>query len=127
MSDERERAALDDSSETTRAELDPERRPRRRPDAQLLLKTGRIVISDDSGDGAVVATLNESAAAVWELCDGTTTVGEIVSAICDLSSIAPSRARRDVERTLAALEEAGLMLAPPRSSSREAREGPAER
>jgi hypothetical protein len=109
MNDDPDRPAPEEPSSPTAKRLDMDRRPRRRPEARRLVEKGRIVISD--ADGRAVVSLNESAAAVWELCDGTTSVAEMVAAICDLSSIAPSRASTDVVRTLKALEKAGLIVA----------------
>jgi len=53
--------------------------------------------------------LNESAAALWELCDGSTTIDEMVVAICEVSSVPADRARDDVERTLVEFQRAGLL------------------
>ena len=53
--------------------------------------------------------LNASALAIWELCDGTTTVDEMVRAIVELTDAEPSEAERDVVRTLNELADRGLV------------------
>lgn len=53
--------------------------------------------------------LNATAFALWELCDGTTTPGEMVEAICTLFGVARSDAERDIELGLADLTRAGLV------------------
>jgi hypothetical protein len=44
--------------------------------------------------------VNESARAIWELCDGATTPEEMASAIAELTSVGMDQARGDVEATL---------------------------
>jgi len=58
----------------------------------------------------VVVSVNTSAAALFELCDGATTVGEMVTAVCDASSIPLVQAEGDVLRTLDELEKSGLII-----------------
>ena len=79
------------------------------PGTRLEQRGGRVIVCD--ADGNVMLALNESAAALWELCDGSTTIDEMVMAICEVSSISAHQARDDVERTLAEFERAGLLLA----------------
>lgn len=86
-------------------------RPFQLPGTQFELQGGRALVSD--AQRTVVLALNESAAAVWELCDGQTTIDEMVMAICELSSIRPDQAREDVETTIAQLERAGLLTFSP--------------
>lgn len=81
--------------------------PGRSAGAQLESRRGELYIRDRDRD--VIVAVNKSAAALWELCDGGTTLEEMVLAICELSSIPPERARADVERTLVELEGAGLV------------------
>lgn len=83
------------------------RRPRRVPGTFLEHEGARLRISGPEKEAVVV--VNESAAAVFELCDGETTIDEMVTAICDASSTPPARARDDVEKTLVELERAGLV------------------
>lgn len=81
--------------------------PYQLPGTRLEHHSDRALISH--GDRGPVLSLNESAAAVWELCDGDTTIDEMVMAICEVASIRPDHARDDVETTLAQLERAGLL------------------
>lgn len=53
--------------------------------------------------------LNATARAVWELCDGRTTVGEMVDAICELSSADPDVIAAEVDRLLDELVRNGLV------------------
>lgn len=87
---------------------DATRRPRHLPGTRLEQREGRVIICD--ADHKVMLALNESAAALWELCDGGTTIEEMVMAICELSSISARQALEDVERTLSEFERAGLLL-----------------
>jgi hypothetical protein len=57
-----------------------------------------------------VHLLNDTALAIWDLCDGKTAPGEMVAAICDLSGLPPEVVNEDVERTLSQFQEAGLVL-----------------
>ncbi len=69
------------------------------------------------GQGAVVSSgrasrsvaLNPTALALWELCDGNTTVREMVDAVCELFAIETERARMDVESALAQMYAAGVI------------------
>ena len=53
--------------------------------------------------------VNESARAIWELCDGETTPEEMASAISELTSVGLEQARSDVEATLDRLLTLGLI------------------
>lgn len=64
-----------------------------------------------------VHRLNETALAIWELCDGTTAVHEMVEGVCLLFDIDRDTATRDVERILAELTGASLVTWAPRSST----------
>ncbi|MGH9291698.1 MAG: PqqD family protein [Acidimicrobiales bacterium] len=87
--------------------LPPALAPRRAPGGRLETHRGELFISDRERD--VVVAVNKSAAALWELCDGATTVEEMVGAVCELSCIPVEQARDDVERTLEELAGAGLL------------------
>jgi hypothetical protein len=82
--------------------------PARAPGTQLQRERGRAIVRD--AQGAAILVLNDTAAALWELCDGSTSMAEMVLAICDVSSLPPARARADVETTLTHFEEAGLIV-----------------
>lgn len=53
--------------------------------------------------------LNESARAIWELCDGETSPEEMVDAISILTGIPEQQARRDVIATMEDLAASGLV------------------
>lgn len=53
--------------------------------------------------------LNDSAKAIWELCDGETSPLEIARAISDLTGMEIATSRLEVEQTLAMLRELGLL------------------
>ena len=83
------------------------RLPVRRTDVVLDGDDTRSVLIDPGrGDGHV---LNPTARAIWELCDGTTTLDELVDAICQVFSVPHGVALRDVAAVLAELEAAGLV------------------
>ena len=54
--------------------------------------------------------LNETALAIWDLCDGETTPQEMVGAICQLCGMHPDVVGEDVARILAEFEDAGLVV-----------------
>ena len=83
------------------------RLPVRRTDVQLVDEDGRSVLIDDRE--GVTHVLNPTARAIWELCDGTTTLDELVDAICQVFSVQHGVALRDVAAVLAQLEDAGLV------------------
>lgn len=84
------------------------RLPVRRTDVSLDGDDIRSVLLDpETGVGHV---LNPTARAVWELCDGTTTLDELVDAICQVFSVSHGVALRDVAAVLADLEGAGLVV-----------------
>ena len=56
-----------------------------------------------------VCVVNDTALAVWELCDGTTAPEEMVASICMVFDAAPDLVLTDLEETLATLTEAGLL------------------
>ena len=83
------------------------RLPVRRTDVRLIDEDTRSVLIKVEEDVAHV--LNPTARAVWELCDGTTTLDELVDAICQVFSVPHGVALRDVAAVLAQLEDAGLV------------------
>lgn len=54
--------------------------------------------------------LNDSARAIWELCDGQTSPSEMAGAISELTGLELEEAQRDVETTLGRLHELGLVV-----------------
>lgn len=53
--------------------------------------------------------LNESARAIWELCDGETTPDEMAEALADLTQLDRASATDEVAEALQSLKEAGLI------------------
>lgn len=53
--------------------------------------------------------LNDTALAIWHLCDGETSTEEMVSAICDLFNTERDVVVHDVNRILDKFESAGLL------------------
>jgi hypothetical protein len=62
-----------------------------------------------TSEAGAVVVLNPTAAALWELLDGQTTVDELVSAATSLFSGSPEDIRRDIEATLGAMREQQLL------------------
>jgi hypothetical protein len=83
------------------------RLPCRRDDVRLHDRETRSFLVDP--DGEVAHELNPTARAVWELCDGTTTVDELVDAITQLFSVDRDVAVADVLDIVGQLEEADLV------------------
>jgi hypothetical protein len=81
--------------------------PRRRAGIEVRRDGERAVLVDSTG--AEVCEMNETALALWELCDGETRPEEIVVAICEAFAVPHEQASQDVERTLRELREAGLL------------------
>jgi hypothetical protein len=86
---------------------DTHRLPRRREDVELRDDGARTWLIDPRT--ASTHVLNPTARAIWELCDGTTTVDEVVRAIGEVFDVPPSSSRADVEAVIAQLEGAGLV------------------
>lgn len=81
--------------------------PIRRTDVRLRDEDTRSVLVDERH--ATTHILNPTARAIWELCDGTTTLDELVNAICEVFSVPHGEALRDVAAVLGQLEAAGLV------------------
>ena len=77
------------------------RMPQRRPDAPA-------VLAGDTTDAGEVE-LNATAYAIWELCDGETTVDEMVGASAELFDAPAETIAHDVEKILRKLHRAGLI------------------
>jgi hypothetical protein len=60
-------------------------------------------------DGRRLLALNDTASALWELCDGSHTVDEMVAAIVELFHADADGVRHDVDRTIGRLHEAGAV------------------
>jgi hypothetical protein len=83
------------------------RLPRRRDDVLLHDETSGSLLTVPGRDAMHV--LNPTARAVWELCDGQTTVDEVADAICQVFSVQRGIAVRDVRDVLQRFVDAGLV------------------
>jgi hypothetical protein len=84
-----------------------QRLPRRHDDVRLYDEELRsYLLVPDRG---VAHELNPTARAVWELCDGTTTVNELIDAIRQVFSVEREVALADVTAVVEQLEAAGLV------------------
>jgi hypothetical protein len=67
-----------------------DRLPQRRADVFLADDNTRSVVIDPTSD--VPHVLNPTARAIWELCDGATTIEEAAGAICQVFSVSQDEA-----------------------------------
>ena len=81
--------------------------PKQRSDVWLR-KTDEEIAAFDRMGGRV-HFMNETALAIWDLCDGETAPDEMVAAICELFSMHRDVVSEDVERTLMEFDQAGLI------------------
>ena len=81
--------------------------PRRRQGLTVHRHGPTAVLVDD--DGVEQCVLNDTALALWELCDGETRPEEMARAVCEAFSVPQPVAEEDVERVLVRLSEAGLL------------------
>ena len=81
--------------------------PRRRSGIEVRSEGDRHTLRDVAT--GTVCVVNDTALAVWELCDGTTAPEEMVTSICMVFDAAPDLVLTDLEETLATLTEAGLL------------------
>jgi hypothetical protein len=82
-------------------------RPSRRKDVWLRQAAGENVVLDPA-TGAV-HILNDTALAIWQLCDGETQISEMVEAICGLSRLPRDVVEEDVAGILAEFDHAGII------------------
>ena len=54
--------------------------------------------------------LNDSARAIWELCDGQTSSEEMAQAVSQLTGLGHKEAREDIDATLEKLSSLGLVV-----------------
>jgi hypothetical protein len=83
------------------------RRPARRPGVWLRRAGQEVALFDQHRKA--VHLVNDSAAAIWDLCDGSTEPDEMIEAICTISGMPREIVVDDVERILGEFEEAGLI------------------
>lgn len=81
-----------------------------RPTDGVQLVTGRHRTRLVDPQGRTLHVLNGTALALWELCDGETTVGEMVAAVCSLFDSDEQQVRSDIEQTLQQYTAAGLLV-----------------
>jgi coenzyme PQQ synthesis protein D (PqqD) len=80
--------------------------PRQQVGLRAETADGTLALIGPTGDRHV---LNPTARALWELCDGQTTVEEMVWAVCQIFSVNQDRAALDVDRILADLVQLDLV------------------
>lgn len=85
-------------------------RPRRAEGVEAHESAGTTLLRD--AEGTPLCSLNETALALWQLCDGETSVGEMVDAVCEACAIPAAVAAADIRETLVALERAGVVVLP---------------
>lgn len=79
------------------------------------MATGRLIGRDDKGlwlietEAGETLVLNDSARAIWELCDGQTSVEEMGVAVAELTGIETGNALADVASAIDQLIELGLV------------------
>ena len=81
--------------------------PRRLADLWLRKEGAENAVIDPASGNLHI--LNETAVALWELCDGRTLPREMVDAICQLFDAPRAQVEIDVERTLADFERRRLI------------------
>jgi hypothetical protein len=81
--------------------------PRKRAGVGVRQFEGRVALDDD--EGRQLCFLNETAHALWELCDGSTSPREMVDAVRIACGLPQDVVELDVERTLNELTDAGLV------------------
>ena len=81
--------------------------PRQGEGIQMLRLGEETVLCDLAGQQR--CTLNETAAALWELCDGSTTVEEMADAVAVVSDVDRAQLVEGIERVLHDLSDAGLI------------------
>lgn len=82
-------------------------RPLRKKGVWLRQVGGENALYDP--DSSSVHLLNDTALAIWDLCDGDVQPDEMIEAICQISSLHKDIVSEDVHRTLEEFEQAGLI------------------
>ena len=90
-------------------------RPRRRDEVRTYPVLDDLVLYDPRHDVAV--SLNVTAAAIWELCDGTRSPQEIFEEIAAVVQLKEQALVSDIERTLCDLRALGLLVDPQPTTS----------
>ena len=81
--------------------------PTRKPGVWLRQAEDENVVYDP--ETSALHLLNVTATAIWVLCDGDTTLEEMVDAICELSGLPREVAVEDVRRIILQFEEADIL------------------
>jgi hypothetical protein len=82
--------------------------PLRRPDASTVELDDNLAVYDDVGQ--LLILLNTSAAAVWERCDGTTPVDDMVRELAAAHGAEAAEIAEDVRQTVLKLADLGLVV-----------------
>ena len=82
-------------------------RPRQAAGIHLLRYEHENVFCDATGSR--LCTANDTASAIWELCDGQTRIDEMIDAVCLVSDVTRDQALIDFERTFDDFNHAGLI------------------
>ena len=83
-----------------------QKRPLRRADVWVRQSGEENAVIDPDGS---VHLMNQTALAIWQLCDGETDTNEMIDAICQISGLHADVVAEDVERILTDFEKAGLV------------------
>ena len=83
-------------------------RPARRDGTSAVELDDNLALYDEVGQ--LLILLNTSAAAVWQRCDGTTTVDDMVRELAGAYLADPALLREDVRQTVRKLAELGLVV-----------------
>ena len=81
--------------------------PRRHPGVTRFDAVGAGVLRD--AEGHDLCAVNETASALWDLCDGGTSVEEMVDAVCLVCAVDAEQARRDIAAALRHMAAAGAL------------------
>ena len=90
-----------------RRELSVRSLPTRRAGVSAVELDDNVAVYDDVGQ--LLILLNTSAAAVWERCDGRTTIDDMVRALAEEHGAHVEDIAEDVRRTVVKLSELGLV------------------
>jgi len=82
-------------------------RPRRAASIQVVDRTGSAKLVDASG--SPVLGLNHTALAIWDLCDGSTTIEEMVDAVVSAFLVDADQATADVAAIVAEFDQMMLL------------------
>ena len=82
-------------------------RPMRRKDVWLRQSKKENAVYNPAT--SEVYLLNDTALAIWHLCDGETRPEEMMNAICDLTGLPPEVVAEDLERILLEFDTAELI------------------